>query len=215
MASRGSSLSAFQHVNPSRCVSNSSFSIRSILDLPEETVEKCHGSLLRNDSPVASYSVSLPLVPRVVRPMVHHYADSVQCSSLRNWQDIGLAPYGHHWGQGALSFREQAFPIGEWINSIQNSGICFKWPCISCLLLKLTTMRTTFTVVVICNHYMTFGLISDLLKWKWRKWNFKPVTLDAEIRENEDWTAFHYFYSRILSFSKHFLFIVQHKRFSV
>ncbi|KAL9967317.1 hypothetical protein ACROYT_G025517 [Oculina patagonica] len=30
----------------------------------------------------------------------------------RNWQDIGLAPYGHHWGQGALSFREQAFPIG-------------------------------------------------------------------------------------------------------
>lgn len=122
MASRGSSFTAFQHVKSSRCVSNSSFSIRSILDLPEENVEKCTGSLSRNDSPVDSQSVSLPLVPRVVRPMILHYADSVQCSTLRNWQDIRFAPYGQQCAYGALSFREQGFPIGEWINSIQISA---------------------------------------------------------------------------------------------
>lgn len=114
MASRASNSSPFQHVNPSRCVSNSSFSIRSILNLPEDTAEKCTRSS-RDDSPVESYSVPLsPLVPRVVRPIVHNYADSVPRITLPgNWQDFRFAPFGHHCGYGGLSFKEQAFPIGE------------------------------------------------------------------------------------------------------
>ena len=112
MASRANNFWPFQHVNPSRCVSNSSFSIRSILNLPEETEEKCTGSL-KDDSPEESYSV--PLVPRVVRPTVHHYADSASHLTFRgNWQDFGFVPFGHHCGYGGdLFFKEQAFPIGE------------------------------------------------------------------------------------------------------
>lgn len=118
MASRGSSFSAFQQVYPPHRILNSSFSIRSILDLPEEDADKCSGSS-GNDSPADSYSVSLPLVPRVVRPMVHNYAVR-RGSTLENWEELGLPPYGHHWGYGAFSFREQAFPVGEYkINSIQ------------------------------------------------------------------------------------------------
>ena len=115
MASRASSVSPFQHVNPSRCFSNSSFSIRSILNLPEETVEKCTDSL-RDDSPDKSYSVPLrPLEPRVVRPIEHLYADGAPHITLPgNWQDFGFAPFGHHCGYGGvLPLHEQAFPIGE------------------------------------------------------------------------------------------------------
>ena len=136
MASRGSSFSAFQQVYSPRCVLNSSFSIRSILDLPEENAEKCAGPS-SNDSPADSYSVSLPLVPRVVRPMVHNY--DVRRSTLGNWEDLRLSPYGHHWGHGAFSFREQAFPMGEYkINSIQISG----FPLIS----SIHVMRSAPTV---------------------------------------------------------------------
>lgn len=116
MASRASNYWPFQHVDPSHCVSNSSFSIRSILNLPEETVEKCTGSV-RDDSIEKSYSVPLsPLVPQVVWPIVHHYAhDSASHLTLRgNWQDFGFAPFGHHCGYGGdLFFKEQTFPIGE------------------------------------------------------------------------------------------------------
>ena len=115
MASRASNFWPFQHVNPSHCVSNSSFSIRSILNLPEETVEECTDSL-RDDSLNKSYSVPpSPLVPRVVRPIVHHYVDSRSHLTLRgNWQDFGFAPFGHHCGYGGdLFFEEQAFSFGE------------------------------------------------------------------------------------------------------
>ena len=121
MASRGSSYLAFQHVNHSHRVSKDSFSIRSILDLPDENAKKCVASS-RKDSPVVdSNSVPRLLVPRVVRPMVHHYAERVPCSALRNWQGMELARYGHYWRYGSLPFREQAFPTGERINSIQIS----------------------------------------------------------------------------------------------
>lgn len=75
-------------------------------------MEKCTGSL-RDDSPEKIFSVPLkPLVPRVVRPIVHHDAESTLPG---NWQDFGLfAPFSHHCGYGGdLFFKEQTFPIGE------------------------------------------------------------------------------------------------------
>ena len=112
MASRASDVSPFQHVNTSRCASNNSFSIRSILNLPEETMEKCAGSL-RDDSLEKSFSVPLrPIVPRVVRPIVHHYVDCAHNTLLGNWQDLRFAPFHHHCGYD-LFLKEQAFPIGE------------------------------------------------------------------------------------------------------
>ena len=114
MASRAGSVWPFQQVNPSRCASNSSFSIRSILNLPEETVEKCTGSLRDDDSLEKNFSVPLSsVVPRVVRPIVHQYVDSAPHRTLLgNWQDFRFAPFHLHCGYN-LFFKEQAFPIGE------------------------------------------------------------------------------------------------------
>ena len=116
MASRGGTLSAFHQVNPPSCGPNSSFSIRRILDLPEESAEECAPSS-SNSSPAESSPVSLPLVPRVVRPMVlGHYGDqNAPRNGLTHWSEFGLTPYAHHWGYGAVPFREQGFPLGEYI----------------------------------------------------------------------------------------------------
>ena len=84
-----------------------------MLNLPEETVEKCTGSL-RDDSLEKSFSVPLsPIVPRVVRPIVHHYIDSTPHRTLLgNWQDFRFEAFHRHCGHN-LFFKEQAFPIGE------------------------------------------------------------------------------------------------------
>ena len=113
MASKRDTFSVFRHVNPPSCESNKSFSIRSILDLPEDSAEERTVSS-SNSSPVESCSISpLPLVPPVVRPMVHHHGDHVPPSGLMNWQNFGVTPYAPYWSYGALPFRDQGFPLGE------------------------------------------------------------------------------------------------------
>ena len=113
MASRGGTFSVLYHVNPPSFEPNKSFSIRSILDLPEDSAEERTVSS-SNSSPVESCSISpLQLVPRVVRPMVHHHGDHVPPSGLMNWQNFGVTPYSPHWSYGALPFRDQVFPLGE------------------------------------------------------------------------------------------------------
>ena len=113
MASRGGAVSAFRHVKgPPSCGPNGSFSIKRILDLPEENVEECASSS-SNSSPAESCTVSFPLIPRAVRPMVHHYGDNVPCSGLIDWQEFGLKPYSHNWSYGLFPFREQGFHLGK------------------------------------------------------------------------------------------------------
>ena len=113
MASRGGVVFAFRHVKgPPSCGPNSSFSIRRILDLPEENVEECASSS-SNSSPAENCSVSFSFIPRAVLPMVHHYGDNVPCSGLIDWQEFGLKPYTHDWGYGPFPFSDQGFPLGK------------------------------------------------------------------------------------------------------
>ena len=117
MASRSGAFSALYHVSPQRCGLNSSFSIRRILDLPEESSEEC-GSSLSNSSPTESCPPALPLVPRrVVRSMGHKYGNNVPHTGLKNWHDSGLMPCAHHCSYSTLSFKDQEFPLGKWISS--------------------------------------------------------------------------------------------------
>ena len=71
------------HVNPPNSGPNSSFSIRQILGLPEESADE-RFSCSSNCSPSESSTVSLPVVPRPVRPMVHRYGDNELSSGLIN-----------------------------------------------------------------------------------------------------------------------------------
>ena len=112
MASRSGAFSALYHVSPQRCGPNSSFSIRRILDLPEESSEEC-GPSLSNSSPTKSCPPALPHVPRVVRSMGHKYGDDVPHTGLKNWLDFGLMPCAHHWSYTSLSFKDQEFPLGK------------------------------------------------------------------------------------------------------
>ena len=109
-SSRGDSFSDFRHVNPSGCVANSSFSIRSILDLPEENVKKCAHSW-KDSSPSEGQSASLPLVPCAVRPMVRPC--NVPHTALMNWHQLGLPKYDQYWGYGGLPFMSHSIPVGE------------------------------------------------------------------------------------------------------
>ena len=117
MASRGGTFSSFHHINLPSCGPNSSFSIRRLLDLPEESAEESSPSAA-NSSPTENCSRALPLVPRVVRPIVHNHSDSGPRSGLVNWQDFGLTPYTHHWACGTFPFRDQRFPLGKFIEHI-------------------------------------------------------------------------------------------------
>ena len=107
MATVGGTFPAFHHVNLPSCGPNSSFSIRRILDLPEESKEECP-SPSANRCPRA-----LPLVPRAVRPMVHNYGENIPHTRLMRLKDFGLMPCAHHWGYSSLSFKDQGFPLGK------------------------------------------------------------------------------------------------------
>ena len=115
MASRGSTIAAFHHVghvNPPSCGPNSSFSIRRILDLPEESADDC--SYCSSNSPLAeSCTVSVPAVlPRKVLPMVYHHGDNVSCRGLINWQQFPLTP-NSYWSYETFSLNNQGFPLGK------------------------------------------------------------------------------------------------------
>ena len=111
MASRGGTFSAFHHVNLPSCGPNSSFSIKRILDLPEDSAEKCAPSSSGSSS-AESCPRAFPLVPRVVRPIVHNHGDNVACSGLMNGHTFGFMKYAHHWSYGTFPFRNQRFQIG-------------------------------------------------------------------------------------------------------
>lgn len=113
MASIGQCSSAFRRVNHSSSASNSSssFSIRSILNLPEaEKSQQCAQTL---DEILASCPVWLcpPLVPRVVLPMVNCYNDHSLCRGLINQQQFGCSPQHNVWS--SLADKEIPFK-GEW-----------------------------------------------------------------------------------------------------
>lgn len=112
MASRSGAFLAPYHVSPQRCGLNSSFSIRRILDLPEESSEE-YGPSPSNSSLTESCPPALPLVPRVVRSTGHKYGDNVPHTGLKNWLDFGLMPCVHHWSYNSLSFKDQEFPLGK------------------------------------------------------------------------------------------------------
>ena len=112
MASTGSTFSAFHDVSAPGCGPYKSFSIRRILDLPEDSDEKCVVSSSSSSS-AECYPQGLPLVPRVVRPMVHNCGDNVPCTGLVNCQDYGLTPYAQHWGRGVFHSTYQGFPLGK------------------------------------------------------------------------------------------------------
>jgi len=119
MASRGGAISAFHHVghvNLPSCGPNSCFSIRRILDLPEESVDE--RSYCSSNSPLSeSCTVSVPAVlPRKVLPVVSHHGDNVSCRGLINWQQFPLTAYSH-WSYGTFSLNNQGFPLGKWISS--------------------------------------------------------------------------------------------------
>ena len=117
MASRCRTFSSFHPVNLPSCGPNSSFSIRRLLDLPEESEEERSPSSVKS-SPTENCSRALPLVPRVVRPILHNRSDSGPGTGLMNWQDFGLMPYTHHWACGRFPFRDQRFPLGKSIERI-------------------------------------------------------------------------------------------------
>ena len=100
------------HVNPPSCGPNSCFSIRRILDLPEESVDE--RSYCSSNSPLGeSCTVCVPAVlPRKVLPMVSHHGDNVSCRGLINWQQFPLAAYSH-WSYGTFSLNNQGFPLGK------------------------------------------------------------------------------------------------------
>ena len=109
MTLRSGKFSAFdpvKTVNVQGCGLNSSFSIRRILNLPEESTEECVPS-----SPIEKVPSVLPLVHRVVFPTVHNSGGNVSCTSLKSWQDFGM-PYTCLWGYGTLPFRNQIFKPG-------------------------------------------------------------------------------------------------------
>ena len=112
MASTGSTFSTFQDFSPPGCGPNYSFSIRRILDLPEESDEKYVASSSSSSS-AECYPQVLPLVPRVVRPMVHNRGDNVPCTGFVNCQDYGLTPYAQHWIRGVFHSTYQGFPLGK------------------------------------------------------------------------------------------------------
>ena len=99
-------------MSPPGCGQSSSFSIRRILNLPEESEEDCAPSL-SNSSSAQSCPPALPLVPRVVRPIVHNYGDTVPGFGVMNWQDLGLTRYFHHWSYRSCPFRDQGLPLGK------------------------------------------------------------------------------------------------------
>ena len=111
MASRGGTFSAFHHVNLPSCVPSSSFSIKRILDFPEESAEKCAPSS-SSSSPAESCPSTPPLVPRIVRPIVHNPGNNEPCTGLMNGHELGFMPYAHHWGYGAFYLRNQRFQLG-------------------------------------------------------------------------------------------------------
>ena len=106
MTLRSGKFSAFDPVNVQGCGLNSPFSIRRILNLPEESTEECVPS-----SPTENVPSVLPLVHRVVCPTVHNPGSNVSCTSLKSWQDFGM-PYTYLWGNGTLPFRNQIFQPG-------------------------------------------------------------------------------------------------------
>lgn len=98
MASIGLYSSAFRRVNPSSCASNisSSFSTRSILNIPDDKAQQCDRSL-DDISPNCPVSLYVPLVPRVVWPRLHYYSDDFPCRGLTNWQQFAFTPQHHVW----------------------------------------------------------------------------------------------------------------------
>ena len=118
MASRGGTCSASHHISPPRCGPDTSFSIRRILDLSDKRTEDCsHSTGKRSPADSCPQALKLPIVPRVVRPIIHNYAENVPHTGLINWQDFGPMHYSHHWSCGLFPFREQGHPLGKSFNS--------------------------------------------------------------------------------------------------
>ena len=114
MTSRGNTFSALHDASPSSLGPNSSFSIRRILDLPEESEEKQCDTSSSNSSSAECCPPVLPLVPRVVRPIAHSYGDNVPFTTgLVNWQDFGRTRYAQYWGYGVFHSTNQRFPLGK------------------------------------------------------------------------------------------------------
>ena len=112
MSSTGSTFSAFHDLSPPGCGPNNSFSIRRILDLPEKSDEK-YVAFSSSSSSAECYPPVLPLVPRVVRPMVHSYDDNVPCTGFVNCQDYGLTRYAQRWSHRVLHSTNHGFPLGK------------------------------------------------------------------------------------------------------
>lgn len=100
MASIALCPSAFRRVSHSSSASNSSstFSIRSILNLPE--TEKSQQRARTSDDILATCPVlmSPPLVPQVVWPLVNCYNDHFHCGRVViNHQQFGWTPQHNFW----------------------------------------------------------------------------------------------------------------------
>ena len=111
MASRGGTFSSLHNVNLPIRGPSSSFSIKRILDLTEDSAEIFSPSS-RSSSPAESCPRAFPLVPRVVRPIVHNHGGNVPFTGLMNLRNFGLMSYAHHWGYGTFPIRNQRFEIG-------------------------------------------------------------------------------------------------------
>ena len=134
MASRGGTFSSLRHVNLPSCGTSSSFSIKRILDLREDSAEKCASSS-SSSSPAESCPSAFPLVPRVVRPIAHNPGDNVPCTGLMNRYDFGFMSCAHHWGCGTFPFMNHRFS-NRYVNLKLVSRIiqsCYSSMSISCL----------------------------------------------------------------------------------
>ena len=174
MASRGGTSSIFDNASSPNIKPNKSFSIKSILDLPEQSADE-HAQSSSNSSSVESCSVSrLPLVPRAVRPMVHHHADNVPPSGPMNWQDFGVAPLVHHWSYGALPFRNHEFPFGKCNSSIKRFLVAMLILWLQQedsyknygLIQFVPLLLFSQVYVVLSIKHLTFRVIYELLKGK-------------------------------------------------
>lgn len=147
MASSTGTFSAFQRVGPSNCGTNSSFSIRRILDLPEQRDEKCVAYSSSSSSPECC-PPALPLGPRVACPVIHNYDYNVPCTEILNWQHLGFTTYPNHWSYRSFPLRKEGFSLGKWINIIENvrKGCRLECPC--CSSFAKTTEREPRSLLV-------------------------------------------------------------------
>ena len=115
MASRDIDSPVFQQINPSRRAElNSTFSIRSILNLPEENREESIASS-HADLPRASSPASPPLVSRIHGShSSQHFANAGSSNnSLLSVNALEVAHYLHPWNHSDVLKSLGRFPLGE------------------------------------------------------------------------------------------------------